>query len=93
MQELKQILREKDPMIIDVRAPWEYEMEHIPGASNIPLDIIRNHVAELKENLKPVVVYCRSGARSAMAQAILQQSGLKAVYNGGGIEDMKIYFN
>ncbi|MFM6915907.1 MAG: rhodanese-like domain-containing protein [Aquirufa sp.] len=35
----------------------------------------------------PIVVYCRSGNRSGMAQMLLKQAGLTEVYNGGGLHD------
>jgi len=37
---------------------------------------------------KPIVAYCRSGARSSMAVSILKQNGLNEVYNAGGLQDI-----
>jgi phage shock protein E len=47
-------------------------------------------VAEIQLLKQPLVVYCRSGNRSGMAQGFLAQAGIKEVYNGGGLGDMRI---
>jgi len=74
--------------IIDVRTPQEFAQEHYPGAINIPLDRLPQHVEEIREMQKPIVTYCRSGNRSGMATAILQQNGVQEVYNGGGLNNL-----
>ena len=93
MTTLNEILKSKDTVVVDVRSPLEYQQEHIEGARNIPVEKINDHIRDLKELHKPIVVYCRSGARSGMALGILQQHGLASVYNGGGIEHMKTLIN
>ena len=74
--------------VIDVRTPQEYAQDHYPGAVNIPLDEIQQHLQELKKTEGPIVAYCRSGNRSGMAVSILKQNGINEVYNGGGLEDL-----
>lgn len=69
-------------LIIDVRTPGEFKEGHIRGSRNIPLDGIRNKLAEIKKLQKPVITVCRSGARSNMARSILASGGV-TVYNGG----------
>ncbi|MFY7651630.1 MAG: rhodanese-like domain-containing protein [Chitinophagaceae bacterium] len=69
-------------IIIDVRTPGEYSTGHIKGSINIPLDQIKNRVAEIKKKNKAVITCCRSGARSGMAKSILAAQGIE-VYNGG----------
>lgn len=73
---------------VDVRTPEEYAGGHVPGAINIPLDQIQSRLDEFKEMPKPVVAYCRSGARSGMATSILKGAGVPEVINGGGIQDV-----
>lgn len=73
---------------MDVRTPEEYAGGHVPGAINIPLDEIQNRLDEFKDMPKPVVAYCRSGARSGMAASILKGAGVDDVINGGGISDV-----
>lgn len=69
-------------LIIDVRTPGEYNSGHIKGSLNIPVDSVKNKIAELKQKNKPVITCCASGMRSGMAKTILKQSGIEA-YNGG----------
>lgn len=91
--QLQDLVRNPSTMIVDVRTPMEYESGHINGAINIPVDQIAYKLDEFKKNENPVVVYCRSGARSSMAMGILQQNGIRNVHNGGGIMDMHFLLN
>lgn len=68
--------------LVDVRSPGEFASGHVKGSVNIPLDQIKSKAGTLK-NKTHVVVFCRSGARSSQAKAILEQSGLSNVINGG----------
>jgi rhodanese-related sulfurtransferase len=64
------------PRILDVRTPAEFETAHIPGAHNVPLDLLRKHREELARHIdEDVVLVCRSGARAAQAQNALGQVG------------------
>jgi NADPH-dependent 2,4-dienoyl-CoA reductase/sulfur reductase-like enzyme/rhodanese-related sulfurtransferase len=78
------------PLIIDVRTVQEFRGGAIQGAVNIPLDELPARTAELGNLLRPITVYCASGARSAYAQRLLAQSGFTNVRNGGGIMQMMI---
>ncbi len=69
-------------IIVDVRTAGEFKSGHIKGSTNIPLDIIKNMSAELKQKNKVIITCCRSGNRSGMAKSILQESGIEC-YNGG----------
>lgn len=93
MNTLKEILQNPASVLIDVRSPMEYNMDHIPGAKNIPLDQIPSRIDEFKKKSQPIVCYCRSGARSGMAVSMLSQQGMNDLYNGGGIDDLRIYLN
>ena len=84
--ELKQKIDNKeDFQIIDVREPFEYEMSNIDG-ENIPLAGILIEAGKISKD-KPVIVQCRSGARSAAAIMQLEQNfGYTNLYNlKGGI--------
>ena len=74
--------------IIDVRSPDEFADGAYPGAKNIPVNVLPNRVAEVGAKDKPVVVYCASGGRSAVAMQILKANGYTDVTNAGGLEDM-----
>ena len=71
--------------LVDVRTPGEFASGHIQGALNIPVDQIGGHADELGAKDRPVVVYCRSGMRSAKAKQILEAAGFTKVSNLGGI--------
>jgi phage shock protein E len=72
--------------LIDVRTPEEYSNGHIPNAINIHIDTLQGRLDEIPEDM-PVVVYCRSGNRSATAARILIIGGFEEVYDLGGIQD------
>lgn len=76
-------LLKKGAQIIDVRTPGEFQGGHIKGAVNIPLDTLQRQLGKIKKD-KPVIICCASGMRSGSATGILQSSGYKEVYNGGG---------
>ncbi|KOX02757.1 rhodanese-like domain-containing protein [Micromonospora profundi] len=68
------------PRLIDVRTPAEFESAHIPGAYNVPLDLLREHRDELRAHLdEQVVLVCRSGQRAAQAEQALATAGLPNV--------------
>jgi hydroxyacylglutathione hydrolase len=60
--------------VLDVRAPEEYAAGHVPGAVNIPHDQVVERLAEVPKD-KDVVLYCRSGRRSALAGEVLAGKG------------------
>jgi len=67
-------------LLLDVRKPEEFAAGHVPGAINIPHDQLANRLAELPASRdKPVVVYCRSGRRAALAEDVLRQGGYTKV--------------
>lgn len=68
--------------LIDVRTEGEHKYGHIPGSRNLPLDVLREHLAGLKG--KHVVVYCQVGQRGHTATRLLTQEGINAVNLNGG---------
>jgi len=77
-----------EPLIIDVRTPQEFRGGAYPGAINIELDELPEHMNQLGDLTRDITVYCASGARSSYAQRFLMQNGFKNVKNGGGIMQM-----
>lgn len=73
----------KGARLIDVRTPGEFGAGHISGARNIPLDRLGGALGELHPKEKPIIVYCASGTRSAMARRRLREAGFPEVYNLG----------
>lgn len=74
MEEAVNFWKEKKALFIDVRTPEEYSQGHIPGAILIPLDELDKRVSEVPKD-KKVLIICRSGARSAKANFLLQEHG------------------
>ncbi|MBR6089168.1 MAG: rhodanese-like domain-containing protein [Anaerolineaceae bacterium] len=73
-------------MIVDVRRQDEYDAGHIPGAILIPNESIGTTRPEELPDLKQIIlVYCRSGNRSAQASQKLADMGYKNVFDFGGI--------
>lgn len=76
--------------LIDVRTPDEYEMDHVKGSLNIPLDELRGRLTEIPKD-KDIYIYCEAGLRGYLAQRILLQSGFSRVWNmSGGFRTWKI---
>ena len=87
VQDLRQKLESGEPFtFIDVREPWEYEEFNL-GAQLIPLNTLVNSMHDLEElKEEQIIVHCRSGSRSAMAQGLLLANGFKNVLNlKGGV--------
>jgi rhodanese-related sulfurtransferase len=76
--------------VIDVREVWEYEEENI-GAVNIPLYDLPKQLDKVKALADvPLVLHCKSGARSEKARKYLQSVGIKACISlENGMEDFK----
>jgi rhodanese-related sulfurtransferase len=72
-------------LLVDVRSPAEFAAGHLPGALNIPVHEIEAREAELTPRDRPLVLYCRSGNRSARAAAALEKSGHTSVHNLGAM--------
>ncbi|MEM5506811.1 rhodanese-like domain-containing protein [Shewanella frigidimarina] len=75
--------------LIDVRTAEEFAAGHIDGAINIPFENIVSELA--KRNItkdSEIVLYCRSGNRSGMAQESLVKQGYSNTYNAGGFDSL-----
>jgi rhodanese-related sulfurtransferase len=83
--ELQQKLHSGESFVfIDVREPYEYEEFNL-GAQLMPLGEVMNRAWELEEHKNhEIVVHCRSGKRSGMAQQMLQAAGFTNVRNVEG---------
>ena len=75
------------PVIIDVRSPEEFAQKHLSGAINLPHDHITETIGTaVKDKNADIVLYCRSGRRSGLAQEALQKLGYTRVKNLGAME-------
>ncbi len=78
-------------LILDVREPAEFAAGHLPGAVNIPRGVLEfkidSHPDFQGKQQAPIVVYCQTGGRSALATHALNQLGYeKAVSMAGGFK-------
>ncbi|TVQ05895.1 MAG: rhodanese-like domain-containing protein [Leptolyngbya sp. DLM2.Bin27] len=71
---LKRLQANAKALLVDVREPAEYGAGHIPGAINMPLRSLAQHLDGIARD-RPVVLYCSSGYRSAMGVVTLHLLG------------------
>lgn len=72
----KRMRESENPIVIDVRQPYEFQTGHIPDAVNIPLSQLKSHLNNISKD-REILLYCRSGMRSRQAARILGKNGYK----------------
>lgn len=86
VEDAKKIIDSEDVIILDVRTQEEYNSGHIENAVLLPVADIKAKAAEiLPDKDAKILVYCRSGNRSAAASKELIAMGYTKVYDFGGI--------
>lgn len=83
LEDIKTLPLDGSVILLDTRTPEEYERGHMAGFTNIPVDVLREHLKELPKE-KPVYVMCQSGLRSYIATRILKGNGYRAYNFSGG---------
>jgi phage shock protein E len=73
--------------LLDVRSEAEFRAGSYRGAVNVPLQALSSKLDRIPKN-RPVVVFCASGSRSAMAARMLRKAGYDDVSNAGGLHHM-----
>lgn len=89
--ELIEVLSSKDAHFIDVRTPQEFSAGHIENAVNIDFKS-SNFETEIEklDSKKPIIIYCRSGRRSAASTNTLSKAGFTEIYDlKGGVLNWK----
>ncbi len=77
-------------LLIDTRTSGEFSQGHIEGAINIPHHSIVEKIGKQSpDKSKPIIVYCRSGARSSMAKKALLRAGYTHVINAGSLHHLQ----
>ena len=80
----------EDTLLVDVRTAEEFDSGHIEGAKHIPYEEIGVRIGELTDDKsREIVLYCRSGRRSGVAQKTLVDMGFENAINAGGYEDLR----
>ena len=83
LADAEKLPRDGSVTLLDTRTAGEYSRGHLEGFRNIPVDELRERIAELEPN-KPVYVICQSGLRSYIATRILEGYGFEANNFAGG---------
>jgi len=83
-QQVAQLMEQEGVQLIDVRETYEHEAGRIAGDRLIEMMQLTLH-AETIDRDRPVVFYCRSGSRSAVAAAAFRQAGFDAHNMEGGL--------
>ena len=93
VEKSRQLLKEGNIILVDCREESEYDAGHINNALFIPRGVLEfklNSTAELADKSAPVLLYCRSGNRSALAALTMQELGYTHVMSmAGGYESWK----
>lgn len=86
-----QALEQPAAILIDVRTAAEFAAGSLPGATRIGHEEIGEKIAGVAPDKDtPIVLYCRSGRRSSIAQDALQALGYRNVRNAGGYDDFRL---
>lgn len=85
--EVRELLKE-DAILLDVRSESEYNEGHIPNAILLNVSDVENKIKDISTDYdQAIIVYCRSGNRSAKAAQTLIDMGYRNVYDLGGISN------
>jgi len=77
------------PLVIDVRAPAEFRIGHVPGAVNLPEPSLEQHMGDLEVD-RPIVLYCLYGHRTKLAEQLLIDHAITDLYHlDGGLNGWK----
>lgn len=78
---------QRGAVIIDVRTQLEWDAGHLQNALHIPISNLKDHADAIKKMNKPIIIYCKSGVRSARGAKLLKFYKIEAI-NGGGMADL-----
>ncbi|MGH6622829.1 MAG: rhodanese-like domain-containing protein [Burkholderiaceae bacterium] len=75
-----------DPLLLDVREPWEHQICRLEGAELVPMRALAEHLSEL-DPTRDIVCLCHHGGRSLHVAQYLSHHGFNRVYNlTGGVD-------
>jgi len=84
--EMAAYLQQASPLLLDVREPWEFEICHIEGSTNLPMGQIPQRVEDLPDSGE-IVVICHHGVRSQQVIGFLQGQTTASLINlDGGVD-------
>ena len=80
------------PIVIDVRSQAEWDAGHLEQAVHIPHTRIGEEISgHVRDKSREILLHCRSGGRSGMAQRVLEEMGYTNVKNLGGLEEARAF--
>lgn len=86
----KEIIAQKNVLLIDVREYGEFSEGHVKNAKNISYQIIQDEIEKIAPDKNTeIALYCRSGRRSGIAKDKLEKMGYTRVINLGAYKDLK----
>ena len=85
--ELSRLIQE-GAVLIDVRSSEEFDEGSVPGAINIPIDLLPDNIGKIPTD-KPIIVFCKSGNRAGKAKKILEENNITDVTNGGSWQNVQ----
>lgn len=80
-QSLSEIINDESTLLVDVRTPKEFAEGNVEKSINIPLQSLEENL-HLFQNRKHIVIFCRSGNRSAKAIKYLKEKGINNLHDG-----------
>ena len=86
-EEVKEIVKNPETTLVDVRIPEQFSEKTVEGAMNIPLAKIEENLDFLRKK-KNIVVFCNSGRQSSEAMEILKKNGITNVYNAKNVQNV-----
>ncbi len=76
----------ENPVLLDVREAWEYEIGHIKGSTNISMSNVQRMLDSFKSD-DEIVIICHHGIRSLQIANFLENNGYKQIINlDGGVD-------
>ena len=88
MKSMEELINSPETHLIDVREPYEVAEVSVEGAENIPMGDISDQLDKFRDMDGNIVVFCKSGGRSATVTQFLKQNGIDNVVDGGGYPDI-----
>lgn len=75
----------KNPVLLDVREPWEFELCSLPGSQLMPMHLVPTRLGELNPD-EDIVIVCHHGGRSMQVAMFLERQGFSSLINlTGGV--------
>lgn len=85
--EVKEMVKNPEATLVDVRIPEQFAEKTAPGAINIPLASIEENLDFFRKQ-KKIVIFCNSGKQAAQAVEILKKNGVQNVYDAKTLKNV-----